>query len=92
MKPWYLCSETYAALVPAVFGLLATAGVLTPDKATELTKNIMAIVGVVLTVIPSTIYVKTRTDLKAAVAGAVSADVSNTTVATISERLRQAGV
>ena len=74
MKQFWLCSEFWTAVIPAVFGILVTTGVVTPEKATELTKNIMAIVGALMTIIPAVAYSKNRTALKQSVVDAVAYD------------------
>ena len=45
MKTFWKCSEFWFSVVPALLGILATLGVLTPDKASDITKNAMTIIS-----------------------------------------------
>ena len=101
MKKWYMTSEAWMSIIPAVFGILVTTGVLTPDKASELSKNIMAIVGAIMAIVPAVVYSNNRTELKKSVVDAMAyapAPVDTDTVKAASAehpvlaRLRAAGI
>lgn len=67
-----MCSETYATLIPAIFGILVTCGVFTPEKASELQRNLMPLIGLILTAVGSSVYAQQRTQLKQSVVQAIT--------------------
>ena len=102
MKKWYECSEAWASIVPALFGILVTTGVLTPSAAGTLQQNIMTIVGALMVIVPTLVYSNNRTELKKSVINAVSyeselpADPAKATIAgvrtTTLEKIQAAGI
>ncbi len=100
MKPFYFTSEFWTAVIPAAFGILVTTGVVAPDKASELQRNILAIVGALLTIVPSVAYANNRTALKQSIVDAVASDVPvdptkmsvQSTGVTMLDRIKSAGI
>lgn len=85
MKKFWQCSEFYAAIIPAIFGILITTGTVTPEKATALQQNILAIIGALLTIVPTVVYSNNRTQLKQSIVNAVGYEGNSTPVTPVAD-------
>lgn len=64
MKTGYKTTEFWVSIATAVFGLLTTTGVFTPDQASDLTQSVGTISGAVITAVSTGIYAISRAKTK----------------------------
>jgi hypothetical protein len=66
IKSGYKTTEFWVALASAVFGILTTTGVFTPDQASDLTAAVGKFSGAIITAISTAAYAVSRAKTKAA--------------------------
>jgi len=60
MKPGWKTTEFWVTMATSVLGLLALTGTLTPEKSSELTKQLLPIIGVLVPAIVGAGYSVSR--------------------------------
>jgi hypothetical protein len=78
MRPALLTVEFWMTMVTNVVGLVVLFGGLSADKADSLKENLTVIIGAVLPLIASTVYAKSRSDLKRTIADATLHSLTTT--------------
>lgn len=98
MTPAWKTIEFWTALISSILGILTAMGYVSSEKGTALTNGLIQLAGVLLTLVPPTVYVRGRLALKQSIVAALrptsfmSASAVPTTAADFSRQLLDLGI